>query len=82
MNHLIDPLSQREMEVLECISLGMTVNEIADKLFLSPHTVISHRRNLLQKLNANNGACMVRTAIEKGILRISIPSRMQHAVAC
>jgi len=63
-------LTNREEEILECISYGYTVNEIASNLFLSPHTIITYRRNLLRKLDARNGACLIRKAIEHGFLSI------------
>lgn len=43
-------LSQRETNVLKQVALGKTNKEIADKLFLSPHTVITHRKNITRKL--------------------------------
>lgn len=41
-----DALSQREKEIVICVVKGMTNKEIAEKLFLSIHTVITHRRNI------------------------------------
>jgi DNA-binding CsgD family transcriptional regulator len=43
-------LSDRETEVLKLVALGYTNQEIADKLFISKHTVISHRKNITSKL--------------------------------
>ncbi len=43
-------LSEREVDVLTCVALGMTNKEIADKLFISSHTVITHRKNITRKL--------------------------------
>ena len=63
-------ISPREYEVLDQISLGMTTREIAEALYLSPHTVESHRKNLLLKMDAKNTAGLVRRAFESGILRI------------
>lgn len=61
------PLSKREIEVLKLISQEFTTHEIADKLFLSAHTIDTHRKNLLSKLNVKNTAGLVRYAITKGI---------------
>ena len=61
-------LSPREIEVLQLISQGLTNQELAEKLFLSPHTTESHRRNLLSKLGAKNTAELVRIGLEKGII--------------
>jgi DNA-binding CsgD family transcriptional regulator len=47
-NHSL--LSERETEVLKLVALGYTNHEIADKLFISKHTVISHRKNITSKL--------------------------------
>lgn len=62
-------LTARETEVLMLIAKEYTNQEIADRLFISPHTVVSHRRNLLQKLNARNTAGLVRQAGLCGLLR-------------
>lgn len=45
-----DDISQREKEVLRLVALGMTNREIADRLFISAHTVITHRKNITAKL--------------------------------
>jgi NarL family two-component system response regulator LiaR len=47
-------LSQREMEVLELMSQGFTNQQIADKLFLSIHTIKTHGSNLFVKLDVKN----------------------------
>lgn len=64
----IPALTKREKEILQLISEGLTNNQIAEKLFISPLTVDSHRKNLLTKLNANNTASLVRVAIENGLI--------------
>ncbi len=43
-------LSEREIEVLKAIALGLANKEIADRLYISIHTVISHRKNITSKL--------------------------------
>ncbi|MBN1112375.1 MAG: response regulator transcription factor [Bacteroidales bacterium] len=45
-----DVLSKREQDTLRLIALGLTQKEIADKLFISTHTVVSHRKNITRKL--------------------------------
>ena len=45
-----EDLSVREIEVLKLVALGHSNKEIADKLFISTHTVISHRKNITEKL--------------------------------
>ncbi len=61
-------ISEREIEVLKLISQGHTNHEIAERLFLSFHTIDSHRRNLLEKLGAKNTADLVRIGLEKGYI--------------
>lgn len=64
-------LTPREKEILELISYGWTINEIADKLFLSVHTIVSHRKHLLSKLDAKNAASLIRLGFESGALTFS-----------
>jgi len=45
-----EELSEREREVLQKIALGKTNKEVANELFISRHTVISHRKNITRKL--------------------------------
>lgn len=52
-------LSKREFEIIDLIRGGHTNNEIADKLFLSVHTVMTHRKNILHKLEVRNTAEML-----------------------
>ncbi len=47
-------LSAREKEIVVCVVKGMTNREIADTLFLSAHTVITHRRNIARKLQIHS----------------------------
>lgn len=48
------PLSKREEEVLNLIALGFTAKDIAALLFLSPHTIVSHKKSLIKKFRAKN----------------------------
>lgn len=61
-------LSKRETEVLKLIALEFTTQEIADRLFLSKHTIESYRKNLISKLGVRNLAGLTRYAVEKGML--------------
>jgi DNA-binding NarL/FixJ family response regulator len=61
-------LSKREMDVLNCLSEGMTSAQIATKLFISENTVKTHVRHILEKLEASNRAEAVSRAIQLGIL--------------
>ena len=64
-------ISQRELEVLNFISMGFTAREIAGQLFLSFHTIESHKKNLMRKLDARNKAHLVRLGFEKCLLEQS-----------
>lgn len=64
-------ISNREKEVLENISFGFTIDEIANRLFLSPHTIISHRKNLFEKLEATNAALLIRRGFQMGLLELA-----------
>lgn len=52
-------LTEREKQVLELVSKGYSSKQIAHHLFISRHTVESHRKHLLRKLNVNNAAELV-----------------------
>ena len=67
-NGLTPNLTRREKDVLLCISEELTTQEIADKLFISPKTVESHRMNLMSKLGARNSVGLIKMAIEKDLL--------------
>ena len=58
-----DVLSQREKEIITCVVKGMTNKAIADKLFLSVHTIITHRRNIARKLQIHSPAGLTIYAI-------------------
>ena len=66
-------VSVREIEILDLISYAYTTSEIADILYLSPHTIDTHRKNLLLKLNAKNTAGLVRIGFEQGFLSLNQP---------
>lgn len=61
-------ISKREMEVLELIAQGLSNREIAEKLFLSPHTVKSHSSSLFVKLSARRRTEAIKRAKEMGLL--------------
>ena len=67
-SNLIEPLSEREIEVLQLIAKGLTNQEISNKLFLSMHTVKTHTRNIYSKLGAHHRAEAVAKARAFGIL--------------
>ena len=65
---LIEPLSQRELEVLQLIAEGLTNPEIASRLFLSVHTIKVHAHNIYGKLGVHNRTQAVTKARALGIL--------------
>jgi LuxR family maltose regulon positive regulatory protein len=65
---LMDPISERELEVLHLIAAGLSNREIAEKLFISLNTVKTHTKNINSKLNVNSRTQAVARAKEIGIL--------------
>jgi DNA-binding NarL/FixJ family response regulator len=61
-------ISNREMEIIRLIAEGYSNNEIADQLCLSAHTVTTHRKNIMGKLQVNNTAGLVMYAIRNNML--------------
>ena len=70
-SQLIEPLSEREIEVLQLIAGGFTNQEIANKLYLSLNTVKVHTRNIYGKLCVNNRTSAVTKAQALGIISIT-----------
>lgn len=66
-----EPLSQREKEIITCVVKGMTNKAIADKLFISIHTVITHRRNIARKLQIHSPAGLTIYAIVNKLVELS-----------
>lgn len=64
-------LSSREVDVLKCVALGMSNKEIADKLFISIHTVITHRKNITAKLDIKSTSGLTIYAIMEGYIEPS-----------
>lgn len=65
-----EALSSREKEIVTCVVKGMTNKEIADALFLSTHTVITHRRNIARKLQIHSPAGLTIYAIVNKLVEI------------
>ena len=61
-------LSNREIEIVKLIAGGFTNKEIADKLFLSNHTIITHRKNIMSKIGVNNTAGIVVYAVKESLV--------------
>ncbi len=65
-----EQLSLREKEIIACVVKGMTNKAIADKLSISIHTVITHRRNITKKLQIHSAAGLAIYAIVNKIVEI------------
>ena len=63
----LDPLTEREREVLQHVARGYPYREIGETLHISPKTVENHVRNILDKLHLNRKQELIRYAIEHGI---------------
>jgi DNA-binding NarL/FixJ family response regulator len=63
-------LTDREMEVLQQVCLGLTTEEIAQKLYISAKTVKSHRANLLEKTDSKNTVGLILFAIKNKIIKV------------
>ncbi len=57
-------ISTRELEIIQLIAEGYTNDQISEKLFLSKHTIATHRKNIMAKLGVNNTAAIVMYAVK------------------
>lgn len=67
----LQQLSERELQVLGLIIAGMKVNEISDKLCLSPKTISTYRHRLFTKLNVKNDVELAKLALQHGYMEES-----------
>ncbi len=70
INSTSSVLSNREKDVLRYIALGLTNQEVADKLFISIHTVVSHRKNITRKLDIHTVSGLTIYAVLNKIIDI------------
>lgn len=76
LNEFVDPvklfadrqLSEREIEVITFIAEGLTSKEIAERMFISEHTVKTHRKNIFKKLNVKDTNDLIRFAMNEGLI--------------
>ncbi|MCO5233828.1 MAG: response regulator transcription factor [Chitinophagales bacterium] len=67
-DEMVQNITSRELEILQLIALGLTSQDISQKLFISKNTVETHRKNLLAKLNVKNTASLLKFAYKKGLV--------------
>jgi DNA-binding NarL/FixJ family response regulator len=60
-------LTRREKEILQLLGTGQTTQQIAARLFISTHTVESHRKNLIEKFGVPNTATVIKLATDLGL---------------
>lgn len=65
-----DCLTKKEIEIIKLLADGLSTKDIAAKLYLSGHTVNTHRRNILRKLKFSNTSELVMYAVKTGIVDV------------
>ena len=65
----VPKVTRREKEILNLAATGLTTQQIASELYISPHTVESHRKNLMEKFEVKNIASAIKLALEYGIIQ-------------
>jgi DNA-binding NarL/FixJ family response regulator len=66
----IASLSNREKEVFPLLADGLSIKEIADRLFISPKTVESHKYNIMGKLKVRSVPELTKLAIKKDLIKV------------
>ncbi|MES2487525.1 MAG: response regulator transcription factor [Bacteroidota bacterium] len=64
----VEELSSREKEIIKCLADGNNTRAISTALFISEHTVKTHRRNIMHKLHVKTSAELIKLAFERGII--------------
>jgi DNA-binding NarL/FixJ family response regulator len=67
---ILEKLSDREKELFILLADGLTIEEIADRLFISPKTVMTHKYNIMEKLDVQSIAQLTKIAAKKGLIEI------------
>jgi DNA-binding NarL/FixJ family response regulator len=62
-------LTPREIDVLQLLARGCTYLQIADRLCVSPHTVVAHIKNTYRKLDVHNGRAAIMRAMQLGLFQ-------------
>jgi len=65
-------LTEREQEVMKLLAEGLNIDEVSEKLFISPKTVKNHRSSIMSKLGLHNSHELVRYAVKVGLLDVDV----------
>ncbi len=76
----INPLTPRELAVVRLLGSGCSYGQVAARLGISPHTVVSHIKNAYRKLEVHTGAAAVMRAVQLGLLEITPASHERGMV--
>lgn len=66
-------LTPRELAVVRLLGSGCSYEDVAARLGISPHTVVSHIKNAYRKLDVHTAAAAVMRAVQLGLLEVPIP---------
>ncbi len=69
-SHLRTHITKRETQILQLVAHEHNTAEISRMLYISESTVISHRKNIMEKMLVRNAAGMVRAGFEMGLLKL------------
>lgn len=64
----LQQLSEREIEIIQCLAEGKNTKAISETLFISEHTVKTHRRNIMQKLGVKTSAELIKLAMDRELI--------------
>ena len=64
-------LTPRELSVVRLLSSGCTYGQVASQLGISPHTVVTHIKNVYRKLEVHTAAAAVMRAVQLGLLQVA-----------
>ena len=68
----IPVLTPRELSVVRLLRSGCSYEQVADRLGISPHTVVTHIKNAYRKLGVHTAAAAVMRAVQLGLLEIAV----------
>lgn len=66
-------LTPRELSVVRLLGSGCSYGQVAAELGISPHTVVTHIKNVYRKLEVHTAAAAVMRAVQLGLLKVPVP---------